>query len=61
MPRDGELTSNIKKKMQIPGGMPGGGGGGKVTGGIEPGIMFVRIYTEWKMLFSTRVNRECHA
>ena len=46
MPGDGELTSNIKKKMQIPGGMPGGGGGGMVTGGIEPGIKFVRIYTE---------------
>ena len=47
MPGDGELTSNIKKKMQIPGSMPGGGGGGMVTGGIEPGIKFVRIYTEW--------------
>ena len=47
MPGDGELTSNIKKTMQIPGGMPGGGGGGMVTGGIEPGIKFVRIYTEW--------------
>ena len=44
MPGDRELTSNIKKKMQIPGGMPGGGGG-MVTGGIEPGIKFVRIYT----------------
>ena len=41
MPGDGELTSNIKKKMQIR------GGGGMVTGGIEPGIKFVRIYTEW--------------
>lgn len=60
MPGDGELTSNIKKKCKSPGVCPGGGGG-KVTGGIEPGIKFVRIYTEWKMLFSTRVNRECHA
>ena len=46
------IDCQVRKKLQIPGGMPrGGGGGGMVTGRIEP-----RISTSFQLAITMHVE-----